>query len=117
MEKMWKFGRYLFISGTSENDAPFALYGIWNGNYQPIWAHNMANENTQMIYWHSFVGNLADFHRSLFRYYNSKMETFRENAETVWLSRNLYDRRNNAGVANPLRLFLLLSIESEPPDG
>lgn len=105
MEKMWKFGRYLFISGTSENDAPFALYGIWNGNYQPIWAHNMANENTQMIYWHSFVGNLADFHRSLFRYYNSKMETFRENAQKLFGCRGIYMTAGTTpGVSEPTQV-------------
>ena len=105
MEKMWKFGRYLFISGTSENDAPFALYGIWSGNYQPIWAHNMANENTQMIYWHSFVGNLADFHRSLFRYYNSKIATFRENAQKLFGCRGIYMTAGTTpGVSEPTQV-------------
>jgi len=90
MEKMWKYGRYLFISGTAENANPFALYGIWCGSYQPLWPHNMANENTQMIYWHSFVGNLVEYHRALFEYYNSRLDTFRENAEKLFGCRGIY---------------------------
>ncbi len=90
MEKMWKYGRYLFISGTAESANPFPLYGIWSGSYNPLWPHNMANENTQMIYWHSFVGNLAQYHRSLFRYYNSRMDTFRENAQKLFGCRGIY---------------------------
>lgn len=90
MEKMWKYGRYLFISGTAEDANPFALYGIWGGSYHPLWPHNMANENTQMIYWHSFVGNLVEYHRALFRYYNSRMDTFRENAGKLFGCRGIY---------------------------
>ena len=90
MEKMWKYGRYLFVSGTDENANPFPLYGLWGGNYNLIWSHNMANENTQMIYWHSFVGNLAGYHRALFRYYNSRMETFRNNARNLFGCRGIY---------------------------
>ena len=90
MEKMWKFGRYLFISGTGENEYPFSLYGLWGGDYDLIWSHNMANENTQMIYWHSFVGNLAEYHRSLFRYYNERMDIYRKNARNLFGCRGIY---------------------------
>lgn len=90
MEKMWKYGRYLFISGTDENANPFPLYGLWGGGYNLIWCHNMANENTQMIYWHSFVGNLAEYHRALFRYYNDRMETYRINAKNLFGCRGIY---------------------------
>ena len=90
MEKMWKFGRYLFISGTAEDADPFPLYGIWGGGYQLIWSHNMANENTQMIYWHSFVGNLAEYHRALFHYYNARMEIYRKNARNLFGCRGIY---------------------------
>lgn len=90
MEKMWKYGRYLFISGTDENANPFPLYGLWGGGYGLIWCHNMANENTQMIYWHSFVGNLAEYHRALFRYYNDRMDIYRKNAKNLYGCRGIY---------------------------
>lgn len=90
MEKMWKFGRYLFISGTAEDANPFPFYGIWGGALPLMWCHNMSNENTQMVYWHSFTGNLVDFHRGLFQYYNSRMETYRKNAKDLFGCRGIY---------------------------
>ena len=73
IEKLWKYGRYLFISGTSDKDNPFPLYGLWGGDYRLMWSHNMANENTEMIYWHSYVGNLLPFQKGLYKYYNNRI--------------------------------------------
>ncbi len=53
IEKLWAYGRYLFISGTSSDGQPFGLYGLWYGDYRLMWGHNMANENIQMMYWHT----------------------------------------------------------------
>ena len=50
IEKLWRYGRYLFISGCSEDGLPFTMYGLWAYEYRQIWSHNMANENIQMIY-------------------------------------------------------------------
>ena len=80
VEKLWHYGRYLFICGSNEKANPFPLYGLWGGRYRPQWCHNMANENLQMIYWHSFVGNLVDYHQAIFRYMNERIPFFRENA-------------------------------------
>lgn len=102
MEKMWKYGRYLFISGTDENANPFPLYGLWGGSYDLIWCHNMANENTQMIYWHSFVGNLAEYHKALFHYYNERMDIYRTNARNLYGCRGIYMTAGTTpGVSTP----------------
>jgi alpha-L-fucosidase 2 len=90
IEKMWRFGRYLFISGTDEKAYPFPLYGLWGGDYKLMWSHNMANENTQMIYWHSNVGNLVQFNKALFEYYNSKLPQFRLNAKNLFGCNGIY---------------------------
>lgn len=90
IEKMWKFGRYLFISGTAPDSYPFALYGLWGGEYQLIWPHNMANENIQMIYWHCMVGNLIEFHKSFFQYYNDRLEIYKDNAKNLFNCRGIY---------------------------
>lgn len=66
IEKLWHFGRYLFICGSAPGANPFPLYGLWDGCYQPMWCHNMANENLQMIYWHCFTGNLLPMPRGGF---------------------------------------------------
>lgn len=90
IEKMWRFGRYLFISGTDEKSKPFPLYGLWGGDYQLMWSHNMANENTQMIYWHSNVGNLVALNKALFRYYNDKLPQFKLNAKHLFGCNGIY---------------------------
>ena len=81
IEKLWKYGRYLFICGTSEQSNPFPLYGLWAGDYRLMWSHNMANENTQMIYWHTYVGNLLPFQKGLYQYYSDRIPTYQNNAK------------------------------------
>ena len=84
IEKLWRYGRYLFICGCDTDGLPFTMYGIWPGGYRQMWSHNMANENIQMIYWHTNVGNLKELNHSLFRYYNNRMDYFRENAKKLY---------------------------------
>ncbi|ASA26313.1 alpha-L-fucosidase [Paenibacillus donghaensis] len=91
VRKLWAYGRYLFISGTSEHSSlPFGLYGLWGGDYRLIWGHNMANENVQMMYWHAAVGGLSRLNLSLFRYYNGLMEDFRDNARKLYGCGGIY---------------------------
>ncbi|GMK40815.1 hypothetical protein PCCS19_38710 [Paenibacillus sp. CCS19] len=88
--KMWAYGRYLFISGTHAEGQPFALYGLWGGDYQLTWCHNMANENVQMMYWHAPAGGLIELMTALIRYYDSMMDDFRENARKLYGCRGIY---------------------------
>ncbi len=92
VRKLWSFGRYLFISGTSgEPQAqPFGLYGLWGGDYRLVWSHNMANENIQMMYWHAHTGGLGGLAEALFRYYEGLMEDFRSNARKLYGCRGIY---------------------------
>jgi alpha-L-fucosidase 2 len=90
VRKLWEYGRYLFISGTSAESQPFGLYGLWCGDYRLPWTHNMANENIQMMYWHAGVGGLSELTPSLFRYYNGLMDDFRENARRLYGCRGIY---------------------------
>lgn len=90
IEKLWKYGRYLFICGTCEEGLPFALYGLWAGEYRLMWPHNMANENTQMIYWHTFAGNLLPYHKAVFKYYNDRIPTFKDNAKNLFGMKGIY---------------------------
>ena len=90
IEKLWRYGRYLFISGTDEQADPFPMYGLWGGDHRLMWPHNMANENIQMIYWHTFAGNLLPFHKAFFRYYNDRLPAFEENARKLFGMRDIY---------------------------
>ncbi len=90
IEKLWKYGRYLFISGTDEKGKPFPMYGLWAGDYRLMWAHNMANENIQMIYWHTYAGNLLPFQKAFYQYYDEKIPAFQENARKLFGMRGIY---------------------------
>ena len=83
-EKLWKYGRYLFISGTRPDMLPFPMYGLWGGRYDLLWSHNMANINIQMIYWHCITGGYADYIKAFINYYCDMMPDFRENARKIF---------------------------------
>ncbi|WP_199613997.1 glycosyl hydrolase family 95 catalytic domain-containing protein [Paenibacillus alkalitolerans] len=99
---MWAYGRYLFISGTGPNNQPFGLYGLWGGDYRLVWCHNMANENVQMMYWHAHVGGLEELTGSLFRYYESLMDDFRDNARKLYGCGGIYvPAGSTPGIGTP----------------
>ncbi len=102
-EKLWRFGRYLFISGTGKGGLPFPLYGLWPCGYERQFTHNVANENVQSIYWHTDVGGLSELVVPLVDYYYKNMETYRENARKLYGCRGIfvgtYTTPQNAAVA------------------
>lgn len=89
-EKLWRFGRYLFVSGTADGGDPFPLYGLWGGKANLQWAQNVANENVEMIYWHAPVGGYAHLLRPLIDYYFGKMDVLREAAKKLFGCRGIY---------------------------
>lgn len=90
IEKLWRFGRYLFISGCNENGNPFPLYGLWVSGYDRTWSQYVANENVEMTYWHTTVGNLNTLVRPLIKYYFGKMDKFRECAKNLYGCNGIY---------------------------
>lgn len=90
VEKMWAYGRYLFLSATSPSSLPSNMYGLWHGDYEVCWSHHMANENIQMIYWHTLTGGLMEFNQSLFRYYSERIPAFQESARKMYGCRGIY---------------------------
>lgn len=92
LERIWRFGRYLFISAASEKGNPVPLYGLWAGEDNLPWAQYVANENVEMTYWHAPAGGLAYSLPPLIRYYLSHIEQLRENArklfgvDGIWVS-------------------------------
>ena len=84
IEKMWRFGRYLFVSGTNEKGHPFPLYGLWVSGYDRPWSQHVANENVEMIYWHTMVGGLVELVKPLIHWYFERMNAFRECAKNIY---------------------------------
>lgn len=105
IEKLWHYGRYLFICGSNPAANPFPLYGLWGGGYQLQWCHNMANENLQMIYWHSLCGNLADYNQAVFRYMNDRIPAFKKNARQIFGIDGIYMTAGTTpGVSSPTQV-------------
>lgn len=110
IEKLWQFGRYLFISAASEKGHPVPLYGLWHGGDNMPWSQYVANENVQMTYWHTLAGGLAGSLKPLIRYYTGKIETFRECAKKmfgmkgIWLS--AYTSPNVSGPSVPVGVII-----------
>lgn len=90
IEKMWAYGRYLFVSSTCEDSYPCHMYGLWVGSYRAMWSHFMANENIQMIYWHTLVGGLAHLIPAVFDYYYNLIDDFSENATKLFGCRGIF---------------------------
>lgn len=90
LEKLWRYGRYLFISGTAPHANPFSMYGLWGGRYDLVWSHNMGNINLQMMYWHSIVGGLSEFVTALLDYFENMLPQFKENAQQIFGMRGIY---------------------------
>jgi len=90
IEKLWRYGRYLFISGSDSSSLPFPLYGLWYYGYGQPWAQHVANENVEMIYWHQCTGGLSKLVKPLIDYYFALMEDFRENAKKLFNCRGIY---------------------------
>lgn len=90
IEKMWRFGRYLFVCGTCKGGTPYPLYGLWHSKYAPGWPQNVANENVEMIYWHTNAGGLLELVRPLIDYYYSGMDIFRDNAEKLYGCKGIF---------------------------
>ncbi|MBQ8494933.1 MAG: glycoside hydrolase N-terminal domain-containing protein [Clostridia bacterium] len=84
IEKLWRFGRYLFISGVAKSGQPFPLYGLWSCGYERHWAQHVGNENVQMIHWHAAVGGLESLVEPLINFYHSKTDGFRRNAKNLF---------------------------------
>ncbi|WP_208585512.1 glycosyl hydrolase family 95 catalytic domain-containing protein [Gracilibacillus suaedae] len=104
-EKLWSFGRYLFISGTKVGGQPFSMYGLWHGDYHLMWSHRMANENIQMMYWHTSVGGLSEFNLAFMDYYQSLMDDFRDNAKKLFGCRGIYiPAGTTPGIGKPNQL-------------
>ena len=91
LEKMYAYGRYLFLCSTDEkNTLPTHLVGLWNGTYQCFWAIYMYNVNFEMIYWQALTGNLPSFLRLALDYTESFLPDFRENARKMFGCRGIY---------------------------
>jgi alpha-L-fucosidase 2 len=89
VQKLWAYGRYLFISATNKGGLPCPLYGLWCGDYHPIWSQHVTNENLEMIYWHTLMGGLSELMLSVVNLMDELMEDFKDNARKLFGCRGI----------------------------
>ncbi|QCB92584.1 glycosyl hydrolase family 95 catalytic domain-containing protein [Cellulomonas shaoxiangyii] len=62
----FQLGRYLTVAGSRPGTLPLHLQGVWNPHVTPPWNANYTiNINTEMNYWPTLVGDLAECHEPL----------------------------------------------------
>ena len=80
LEKLWSYGRYLFISGCGQNGRVFLPTGLWSGEYKNLKSAVNNAGVLQACYRHALIGNLGEFMLPLFDYYEQRLGDFKDNA-------------------------------------
>ncbi|MCM1042723.1 MAG: glycoside hydrolase family 95 protein [Corallococcus sp.] len=89
LEKLYKYGRYLFISATRDDGRMFMPTGLWNGCYKPYRSFKYNSGEVEMSYLHAFKGNLFGDMEQTFSQYESHMGDFRNNALRLFNCRGI----------------------------
>jgi len=89
LEKLWAYGRYLFISSTTPSSAPTPPYGIFCGDYKGVNSHINADGSLQTYYEHALTGNLTDYFDSLLDYYKQVIDDLKKNAIRLFNARGI----------------------------
>lgn len=89
-EKLWAFGRYLFLTGTSPSSRPLAPYGLWCGDYKGHDAQIDAVTNLQNSYSFANSSNFGDFMESVFHLYESVFDDLKKNASRLYGCRGIF---------------------------
>jgi alpha-L-fucosidase 2 len=77
----FQYGRYLMIACSRPGSQPANLQGKWNDQLKPSWdSKYTVNINTEMNYWITEVGNLAECGEPLFAALEEIAESGRETA-------------------------------------
>jgi alpha-L-fucosidase 2 len=101
VEKLFNYGRYLFISSTSTAGFPPNLQGVWNGDYIPAWSCDYTlDENVQMCHWQALPANLPELLGPYFDYFERSVRDWKANAKAFFGCRGVYTclRQSNHGL-------------------
>lgn len=90
LEKLWAFGRYLMVCGTSDASSPLAPYGLWCGDYKAPLSQINASGSLQNTYSHVLAGNLSDYMLSVFTYYESVLSDLKKNSSRLYGCRGIF---------------------------
>ncbi len=112
VEKLFNYGRYLFISSTGTKGYPPNLQGVWNGDYVPAWSCDYTlDENVQMCHWAVLPCNLPELLGPYFDFFERSIPDWQENARAFFGCRGVYSciRRSNHALMNENMPYLIWS--------
>ncbi len=89
-EKIYKFSRYLLVSGTTDDGTTLSPTGLWNGGYKSYRAFKYNDGITQMTYLHALQGNMFAHVEKTFDFYEQNMDDFRNNAQRLFNCRGIF---------------------------
>ena len=89
VEKLYAYGRYLTVCASSPASAPLSPYGLWCGDYKAENAQITAAGSLQTMYAHAFAGNLTEYLKAVFTYYESVMDDLRKNSSRLYGCRGI----------------------------
>ncbi len=90
IEKLWAYGRYLMLCGSSDASHPLPPYGLWCGDFKAPNSQINASGSLQNTYCHVLAGNLADQMQSVFTYYESVLDDLKKNASRLYGCRGIF---------------------------
>lgn len=90
LEKLWAYGRYLLICGSTDASLPCPPNGLWCGDYKGEGTHINAAGSLQNMYNHVLTGNLNEYLLSVFSYYENVIDDLRKNASRLYAVRGIF---------------------------
>ncbi len=95
---LFRYGRYMLISGSQPGTQPLNLQGIWNPHMAPPWRANFTvNINTEMNYWPAEVTGLGDLAEPLWRMCDELSVAGVKYAKEVYGAEGWVDHHNTDG--------------------
>lgn len=89
LEKLWAYGRYLLICGSTAVGQPIPPYGLWCGDYKAPASEIDASGSLQAMYKQVFAGNLCDYVNSIYNYYTTVYDDLKKNASRLYGARGI----------------------------
>jgi len=89
VEKLWAYGRFLMICSTLPNARPMPPCGLWAGDYKTVGAY-ITVDSLLNQYSHAFGGNLTEYLRAVFLYYENHIDDLKKNASRLYGCRGMF---------------------------
>ena len=90
LERLYTYGKYLFVSSCKENGAPCNPYGIFNGDYKACDSTRNNFFQTQRLYNFAFNGGMSNLVLPLLQRYYNNMDDYKKNATRIYNCKGIY---------------------------